>query len=87
VDYVAFGPVFGTQSKDSPFPPRGLEALAEAVAVAAHPLVAIGGIGPDQVAPVARAGAAAAAVISAISAAVDPVQATRELCERFASMT
>jgi thiamine-phosphate pyrophosphorylase len=83
IDYVAFGPVFGTRSKDSAFAPRGVEMLALAVAEAAHPLVAIGGIGAAEVASVARAGAAAAAVISAIAAAPDPAVATRELRLRF----
>jgi thiamine-phosphate pyrophosphorylase len=83
VDYVAFGPVFGTASKDSPFTARGAEALREAVAQAAHPLVAIGGIGAREVATVAAAGASAAAVISAIAAAPDPEAATRALRERF----
>ena len=83
IDYVAFGPVFGTQSKDSPFSARGVAALAEAVAQAAHPLVAIGGIGLEEVAAVAGAGAAAAAVISAIAAATDPAAAARYLRERF----
>jgi thiamine-phosphate pyrophosphorylase len=83
IDYVAFGPVFGTQSKDSPFAARGATALAEAVRGAAHPLVAIGGIGLEQLAEVARAGAAAAAVISAIAATADPAAATRALAERF----
>jgi len=87
VDYVAFGPIFGTQSKDSPFSPRGVALLAEAVAAAAHPLVAIGGIGRDQVASVARAGAAAAAVISAIAAAPDPTGATRDLRSRFSALS
>jgi thiamine-phosphate pyrophosphorylase len=85
IDYVAFGPVFGTQSKDSPFAARGIGALGEAVTGAAHPLVAIGGIGPEELGPVARAGATAAAVISAIAAAPDPEAATRELCERFSA--
>jgi thiamine-phosphate pyrophosphorylase len=83
IDYVAFGPVFGTRSKDSPFAPRGVAALREAVDAAAHPLVAIGGIGSEQVAAVAAAGARAAAVISAIAAATDPAAAARYLRERF----
>jgi thiamine-phosphate pyrophosphorylase len=82
---VAFGPVFGTRSKDSVFAARGVGALREAVALAAHPLVAIGGIGADEVAAVAGAGAAAAAVISAIAGAADPAAAARLLRERFSS--
>lgn len=83
IDYVAFGPVFGTGSKHSPFSARGAPVLAEAVKAAAHPLVAIGGIGLAEVSAVARAGAAAAAVISAIAAAAEPASAARGLRERF----
>jgi len=80
VDYVAFGPVFGTTSKQSGYDDRGLEALAEAARRAgALPLVAIGGIGPASVGDVARAGAEGAAVISAVAGADDPVAATRAL--------
>jgi thiamine-phosphate pyrophosphorylase len=42
-------------------------------------VIAIGGIGADNVAEIARAGARAAAVISAIADAEDPVAATRRL--------
>ncbi len=83
VDYVAFGPVFGTTSKDSKWPARGLDALREAVRLAGRPLVAIGGIGLENVADVAAAGAAAAAVISAVAGASDPAEAVRRLAERF----
>lgn len=83
VDYVAFGPVFGTRSKASEFPPRGLALLREAVALAGRPLVAIGGITAENAARVREAGAVAVAVISAIADASDPVEATRYLRARF----
>jgi len=83
IDCVAFGPVFGTASKQSEYSPRGLEALREAVSLAAHPLVAIGGIDAGNVAGVRAAGAAAAAVISAVADAPDPAAATRYLQARF----
>ena len=80
VTYVAYGPVFGTASKDSPYDARGLEALAEACRRAApRPLVAIGGIDLAGAARVAAAGARGAAVISAVSDADDPIAATRAL--------
>jgi thiamine-phosphate pyrophosphorylase len=80
IDYLAYGPVFGTTSKESPYDARGLAALGEIAAVAGSlPLVAIGGIGLDRVADVIRAGASAAAVISAVAAAEDPTAATRAL--------
>jgi thiamine-phosphate pyrophosphorylase len=80
VDYVAFGPVFGTASKDSPYTPRGLALLADAARLAApRPLVAIGGIDAARAPELGAAGAAGAAVISAVADADDPVAATRAL--------
>jgi len=80
VDYVAYGPVFGTRSKESRHAPRGVEALAAAAkAVAPRPLVAIGGISAGNLSAVLRAGAAGVAVISAIAAQPEPERATREL--------
>jgi thiamine-phosphate pyrophosphorylase len=82
VDYVAFGPVFGTTSKESPHPARGLALLHEAAAlVAPLPLVAIGGIHAGNAAAVIAAGAAAVAVISAVAGADDPDAAARALVQ------
>ena len=80
VDYVAFGPVFGTTSKQSELDPRGVDRTAEAVRLA-HPLplVAIGGIDASHVPALRAAGVAGIAVISAVSRAADPARATAEL--------
>ena len=84
VDYVAYGPVFGTRSKDSPFSARGLEAVAAAVLRAApRPLVAIGGIEADDVAALRAIGVAGVAVISAVAAAADPERAAARLVAAF----
>ncbi|MBI5513815.1 MAG: thiamine phosphate synthase [Deltaproteobacteria bacterium] len=67
-DYVAYGPVFGTRSKDAPAPTVGLEGLRRAVALAGgRPVVAIGGITLDNAEAVRACGARAGAVISALS--------------------
>ncbi len=80
VDYLAFGPIYGTDSKASEYSPRGLALLAEACSLRGrHPMVAIGGIGAGRIAPVLGAGASAACVLSALAAAEDPVAATRAL--------
>jgi thiamine-phosphate pyrophosphorylase len=85
LDYVAFGPVFGTTSKASEYDLRGLAALERVVAIVApRPLVAIGGIDHENLAGVIRAGAAGAAVISAVAGAADPVAATLQLASAFA---
>lgn len=84
VDYIAFGPLFGTASKESGYPARGLAALRDAALRAApRPLVAIGGITAGSAAGVRAAGADGIAVISAVAAAEDPVRATRELVLAF----
>lgn len=86
LDYVAFGPVFGTESKASAYGARGLAALGEAVRAAApRPLAAIGGIDRENVDAVAAAGARFAAVISAVAAADDPAAAVQELAAAFAA--
>jgi thiamine-phosphate pyrophosphorylase len=84
VDYVAFGPLFGTSSKDSTYTARGLETLAEVVrAVAPRTAVAIGGIDAQNLGSVLGAGAGGAAVISAVAASTNPTRSTHELVACF----
>ena len=84
VDYVAFGPVFGTTSKATPHAARGLARLAAAAAcVAPRPLVAIGGIDAERIGAVIAAGARGVAVLSAVAGATDPAAATERLVRAF----
>lgn len=78
LDYVAFGPIFPTASKENSDPAQGLEKLAEARRLCPLPLVAIGGITAERAADVLAAGADAVAVIGAISTAEDPRAAALE---------
>jgi thiamine-phosphate pyrophosphorylase len=67
VDYLAFGPIFGTSSKSDSHPSVGLEKLRRVrAAIGQTPLIAIGGIDATNAAPVREAGAEAVAVISAL---------------------
>jgi len=85
IDYVAFGPVFGTTSKRSEYDARGLDRLGEVVAIAApRPVVAIGGVDAGNAASVIRAGAAGCAVIAAVAGAADPAGATETLVRALA---
>ncbi len=68
VDYIGFGPVFATATKENPDPVTGLDGLREVVAASRVPVVAIGGITLARVADVLHAGAASVAVISALAA-------------------
>lgn len=71
-DYIGFGPMFATGTKETGYAPRGLPALAEIRrTVGGLPILAIGGIQLASVGDVIRAGATAPAVISAIVAAPD----------------
>ena len=62
-DYIAFGPIFPTGSKERPDPVVGLDRLREMRALTLKPLVAIGGITLDNAASVIEAGADSVAVI------------------------
>jgi thiamine-phosphate pyrophosphorylase len=66
VDYIGFGPVYATVTKDESDAVVGLARLRRACREASRPVVAIGGIGPDQVREVLEAGAASVAIISAL---------------------
>jgi thiamine-phosphate pyrophosphorylase len=87
IDYLAFGPLFGTRSKASPYDARGVDALEQVVELA-HPLpvVAIGGIDAHNIASVGAL-SAGAAVISAVAEDDDPEAATRELAHRLQEET
>ena len=78
-DYVGWGPVFATTSKDDAGPAGGLGLLAQAVAQIPLPLVAIGGIGAANAGQVMAAGAHGLAVISAVCCQADPAGAARDL--------
>jgi thiamine-phosphate diphosphorylase len=58
---------------------RGLEGLRQVVVATPLPVVGIGGITAENAAQVLEAGVAGVAVISAVAAADDPVEAVREL--------
>jgi len=63
-DFAVFGPVFDTPSKRAYGSPVGLEALMKvALELSPFPLVALGGVGVEQVEEVLRAGAAGVAGI------------------------
>ncbi|HXJ93320.1 MAG TPA: thiamine phosphate synthase [Terriglobia bacterium] len=77
-DYLAFGPIFPTSSKDTPDPTVGLAGLAEARRATSKPLVAIGGITVSNARRVMQQGADFVAVISGLLAAPDVADRARE---------
>ena len=71
IEYIGFGPVYGTSTKENSSPAVGLRRLAHACKASSAPVVAIGGIGMNQVREALNAGATSAAVISALMNAAD----------------
>ena len=80
-DHVAFGAIYATGTKGVGRPPQGVEQLRRAREVTRVPLVAIGGINPENVAPVVEAGADAICVTAAVGAAAEPEEAAAKLVE------
>jgi thiamine-phosphate pyrophosphorylase len=66
IDYVAIGPVYGTQTKLDADPIVGLEGVRMARSLTAKPLVAIGGIERQTAGDVLKSGADSVAVISSL---------------------
>jgi thiamine-phosphate pyrophosphorylase len=71
-DYIAFGPIFPTSSKENLDPVVGLDLLREARQHTRKPLVAIGGITLERAAEVFRAGADSLAVARDLIVAENP---------------
>ena len=78
-DYVGFGPVYPTRSKDDAGPVSGISILKEVVEAISLPIIAIGGVSAENVPEVMQAGAHGIAVISAVCCQEDPEEATRAL--------
>jgi len=81
IQYIGFGPVFATSTKPHHAPVVGLTALRRACNLSERPVVAIGGIGLEHIRPVLEAGAASAAVISALMQARSIAHAMEHLLQ------
>lgn len=76
--YVTAGHVFATDCKAG-LEPRGLEFLRRTVETVSIPVLAIGGIAPDNIRLVRQAGAAGACIMSGFMKAEDPAALVRQL--------
>ncbi|RKQ63495.1 thiamine-phosphate pyrophosphorylase [Thermovibrio guaymasensis] len=79
IDYIGFGPVFPTTTKENPDPVTGVENLCRAVEVSELPVVAIGGIFKENVKEVAKCKPSGIAVVRAAFEKGDPYENVREL--------
>lgn len=86
-DYIGFGPMYGTATKQTEYSARGVVMLREIRNVVRIPIVAIGGINEGNVSEIWNAGADAAAIISDILAAEDIATKVRRICDRHSGKT
>ncbi len=71
-DYITLSPIFPSISKPGYGPPLGLETLREVARAVPIPVIALGGITPENARACLEAGAAGIAVLGAVMAAEDP---------------
>lgn len=84
-DYIGVGAIYATTSKANARAPLGPDAIARFRQAVRIPIIAIGGLAPENVAPVIRAGADGVAVIAAVVGAPDITEAARDLGARIAA--
>ena len=85
-DYIGCGAIFGTNTKSDAGDALGLDALRQIARATPLPVAAIGGVNLENITATREAGAAMAAVITAITNAGDEnlmQQATLALSKRF----
>lgn len=83
IDYIAFGPIFETASKENPDPVVGLGQLRVLRELTDRPLVAIGGITLANVAEAFAAGTDSVAVIGGLFAGGSGRDAVRRSAEEW----
>jgi thiamine-phosphate pyrophosphorylase len=84
-DYVIAGPVFETQSKTGYGPALGPEGLALIAKASPVPVIAIGGIKPENLSDCLLADAAGVAVMGSVMRAKDPAEVVAQLIGTFGS--
>ncbi len=90
-DYIGLGPLRFTTTKKNLSPVLGYEGYTDIIGRCRDkgidlPVVAIGGIVPDDIAPLAAAGADGIAVSGAIATAPDPTEATKKFITKITAI-
>jgi len=78
-DYVTASPIFLTESKPGYGPPLGLDGLARLVAQAPGPVVALGGISPENTASCFGTGVKGIAVMGEVMRSADPTETVESI--------
>lgn len=77
--YLGTGPAYATRTKTGLPGPIGVEGVGAVCAASDVPVIAIGGVTAERVAPLLAAGVHGVAVVGAVSDATDPGSAVRAL--------
>lgn len=78
-DYLGFGHIFPTESKHKKIPPVGIEELKKVIYTVKIPVLAIGGIGIDNITEVKKTDVYGAAVIGSVVKSKNPQKAVDDL--------
>jgi thiamine-phosphate pyrophosphorylase len=82
-DYIGYGPIYATATKENNVPPVGVDSLKSVLACVSIPIVVIGGIKEPQLEQVARAGGRHVAVVTALTGAENVELTTRNYVARW----
>jgi thiamine-phosphate pyrophosphorylase len=82
-DYLGFGPIFPTGTKSDHDPVVGIQGMKHIRNLTSLPVFAIGGIVPDSVSELCKAGASGVAVTSGILDAADRAKAITDYLSQF----
>lgn len=82
-DYLGVGPAYPTNTKECKHPAGGPALIAQVASRVKIPVLAIGGITPENTLPLLKAGASGVAVISSVLSSPDPKQVVQEFMAIF----
>ena len=85
-DYIGVGPVWATPTKDIPDPTLGVATAVQMAQSVPFPAVCIGGVDPDRLPELLKAGVKNFSVVRAVCASDDPYSAIRKLQEIAAGL-
>ena len=82
-DYLGIGPIYQQQTKEDADPPLSVEGFRRLRELTQMPVMVIGGLNPDNCAPLLAAGADGVAVVSAIVSADEPAEAAKRFIRLY----
>jgi len=82
-DYLGFGPAYSTDTKECKRPAGGPSLIAQVALKVKIPVLAIGGVTPENTLQLLKAGASGVAVISSVLGSPNPKQVVQKFIEIF----